>query len=227
MEFSLTVLICVHSYSDFYDDLLLRALKSLENQTYKSFKTLIVLDECWKFTESHIKKTNLNLDITIKQKEKKEGLSFAKNFGLSFIDTDLVAFLDGDDLYVQNKIEKQIDYFRNNEVDFLATQSWNIYGNENDEKLIESCFKLGTYETHEEIKNKIFSENVLTHGSLMVKMKSLQELGFYNTGLDNNGNCVKGREDWNLYHIAFIKGFRFHQLQERLYIYRMFTGVSR
>lgn len=48
---SLTVLICVHSINDFYDNLLIESLKSLESQTYQNFQTLIVLDECWDKTE--------------------------------------------------------------------------------------------------------------------------------------------------------------------------------
>jgi len=48
---TLTVLVCVHSTNDFYDNLLIESLKSLEKQTYKDFKTLIVLDQCWNKTD--------------------------------------------------------------------------------------------------------------------------------------------------------------------------------
>ena len=227
MSHSLTVLICVHSVNELYDDLLIKSLYSLEKQTYKNFKTLIVLDSCWEFTKKRISNEKFNLDIEIKNKEMKEGLSQAKNFGLLDIKTDLVAFLDADDIYVENKLEKQIKFFSENEVDFLGTQSWVIYGLDNDNSLRESCFSLGTNETHDQIKNKIFSENVLTHGSLMIKMSCLEKLNFYFIGLDANGNDVKGREDWNLWQRAIINGFKFHQLQERLYIYRIGTGVAR
>ena len=37
-EKKLTVLICVHSIDELHDNLLLRALKSLETQTFKQFK---------------------------------------------------------------------------------------------------------------------------------------------------------------------------------------------
>ena len=52
---TLTVLVCVHSKNEFYDNLLIESLKSLEKQTYKDFKTVIVLDECWGNTENRIK----------------------------------------------------------------------------------------------------------------------------------------------------------------------------
>ena len=215
---SLTVLICVHSNNDLHDELLIRALKSLESQTIKNFETLIVLDGCWSQTKEIVLNSNLDLKINFLFKEIKSGLSEAKNLGLSNIKTDLVAFLDGDDLYLENKLEKQIDFFMNNEVDFLATQSWNI--NRLDENnIFESCFKIGDNETDEQIKSKLNFENCLTHGSMMIKMSSLKELGFYNN--------VTGMEDWDLWKRAVNYGFKFYQIQERLYILRLGTSVPR
>lgn len=219
LEYKLTVLICVHSANLFYDNLLIYALRSLERQTFKLFKTLIVLDGCWNETENRIISENLQLDILIKKKENKDGLANAKNYGLSFVDTELVAFLDGDDLYVENKLEVQIDFFEKNEVDFLGTQSWYVAGHGENDELLESLFKLGTNETHEDLIKVIFGENVLTHGSMMIKMKALRELNFYED--------VRGMEDWFLWRRAIGSGYKFHQIQERLYIYRMFTGQSR
>ena len=213
---TLTVLICVHSNSNHYDTLLIDAIKSLENQTYKNFDTLIVLDECWNETENRII-SEININYRILKKPKKEGLSYAKNYGLSNISTELVCFLDGDDLYTNDKLEKQIDFIKNNDVDFLGTHAWNRhYGSD---KLIQSCFDSSTNITHEEIKNKIFSENILTHGSMMVKKKCLDSLGGYND--------VRGMEDWDLWKRAINNNFIFHQLPNRLYIYTLNTSIER
>lgn len=217
-KYDVTVLICVHSTNYNYDFLLMKSLKSLENQTYKNFKTLIVLDECWDNTKKIITHTNFDLDIEIKEKNKKSGLGDAKNFGLSFVETDLVAFLDADDLYCQDKLEKQLKFINNNDVDFLGTQSWNIMKND-EQELIESCFSLGTNETHDEISKNIYQENFLTHGSMMIKKTCLDKLGGYRD--------IKGTEDWDLWKRAIQEGFKFHQLQERLYIYRIGTSTIR
>jgi glycosyltransferase involved in cell wall biosynthesis len=219
MKYDITVLICVHSANNTHDLLLIKSLKSLENQTYKNFKTLIVLDECWENTKKIISESNLDLDIEIQEKPKRNGLADAKNFALSFINTDLVAFLDGDDLYCHDKLEKQLVFLKNNNnIDFLSTQSWNINNND-EQKLFESCFSLGTNETHDEICEKIFKENVLTHGSMVIKKRCLDELGGYRN--------IKGMEDWDLWKRAIEVGFKFHQIQERLYIYRIGTSNIR
>jgi len=217
-KYDVTVLICVHSTNYNYDFLLMKSLKSLENQTYKNFKTLLVLDECWDNTKKIITHTNFDLDIEIQEKNKKSGLGDAKNFGLSFVKTDLVTFLDADDLYCKDKLEKQLEFFNNNEVDFLGTQSWNIMKND-EQELIESCFSLGTNETHEEISKNIYQENFLTHGSMMIKKRCLDELGGYRD--------VRGAEDWDLWKRAIEMGFKFYQLQDRLYIYRIGTSTIR
>ena len=217
-KYDVTVLICVHSTNYDHDFLLVKSLKSLENQTYKNFKTLLVLDECWDNTKKIITHTNFDLDIKIQEKNKKSGLGDAKNFGISFVKTDLVTFLDADDLYCKDKLEKQLEFFNNNDVDFLGTQSWNILKNE-EQKLIESCFSLGTNETHEEISKNIYQENFLTHGSMMIKKTCLDELGGYRD--------IKGTEDWDLWKRAIEMGFKFYQLQERLYIYRIGTSTAR
>jgi cellulose synthase/poly-beta-1,6-N-acetylglucosamine synthase-like glycosyltransferase len=219
MKYDITVLICVHSTNNTHDLLLIKSLKSLENQTYKNFKTLIVLDECWENTKKIISESNVDLDIEIKEKPKRSGLGDAKNFGLSFINTDLVAFLDGDYLYCHDKLEKQLIFLKNdNSIDFLATQSWNIKNND-ERRLVESCFSLGTNETHDEIREKIVQENVLTHGSMMIRKKCLDELGGYVN--------IKGVEDWDLWKRAINMGYKFHQIQERLYIYRIGTSNVR
>jgi glycosyltransferase involved in cell wall biosynthesis len=213
---TLTVLVCVHSKNDFYDNLLIESLKSLEKQTYKEFKTVIVLDECWENTENRIKdEISLQCDMMIKKN--KDGLSSAKNYGLSKIDTDLVCFLDADDLYVEDKLEKQINYFNYNEVDFLGTHALNRTLDE--DGFFNSCFGIDQYLEHEDIKDAIFNQNVLTHGSMMIKKTALDQLN----GYDN----VKGKEDWDLWQRAINNGFKFKQLPERLYVYTLNTSIAR
>jgi len=213
---TLTVLVCVHSTNDFYDNLLIESLKSLEKQTYKDFKTLIVLDQCWNKTENRIK-NEITIQYNIISKNIKDGLSSAKNYGLSNIDTDLVCFLDADDLYVENKLEKQIDYFINNNVDFLGTHTLNR--NLESNNFFDSCFGINQYIEHDEIKFDIYNKNVLTHGSMMIKKQALDQLNGYNN--------IKGMEDWDLWQRAINNGFKFKQLPERLYIYTLNTSIDR
>jgi glycosyltransferase involved in cell wall biosynthesis len=215
---TLTILICVHSTNEFHDMLLNKSILSLVNQTYKNFKTIIVLDECWSKTKEMIESSNYDLDLTILTRNKKEGLSYAKNFGLQYVETEWVGFLDADDLYLPTKLEQQVNYIKNNEVDFLGTHCWNINGDD-DENLFPSCFNDKNNITHLEISNKIFTENILTHGSMLIKKQSIIDLGGYQN--------IIGMEDWDLWKRAINGGYKFHQIPERLYVYRLNTSVAR
>ena len=46
----LSILVCAHCPNAYYDDLLVKAISSIYEQSYKDYKLLIVLDECWKGT---------------------------------------------------------------------------------------------------------------------------------------------------------------------------------
>jgi glycosyltransferase EpsE len=214
----LTILVCVHSINEFYDMLLKKALISLSNQTYKTFKTLIILDECWVNTKPMIESSNFDLNLKIIENPKKQGLYYVKNLGLSLIDTEWVGFLDGDDLYLPTKIETQINYLENNYVDFLGTHRYHI-DKMDDEKINDGLFDVNSYITHSEIEVKLLSENILTHGSMIIRKKCLDELGGYQN--------IRGTEDWDLWDRAFKQGYKFHQIPERLYKYREYSSVTR
>jgi glycosyltransferase involved in cell wall biosynthesis len=211
----LSILICVHSKDELHDKLLIQALLSMNKQTYNDFDVFIILDECWNNTENKINEYKYNFKFKIFKKDKKEGLAIAKNFGLKYIDADFVGYLDADDQYLPKKLEKQINFLNENKVDFLGTLCWNnINGS-----IVPSCFKEGQYVTNDDIKNIINKENVLTHGTMLIKRKCLDELNGYNN--------IKGKEDWDLWKRAINNNYIFHQLQERLYILTLGTSVAR
>tara|TARA_R110001632_G_scaffold101323_2_gene208911 strand:+ start:1232 stop:1882 length:651 start_codon:yes stop_codon:yes gene_type:complete len=215
----ITVLICVHSMNELHDKFLSDALFSLRSQTYKDFKTIIVLDECWDKTKKVVEEIKFDKDtLLVIERDKKEGLAYAKNYGLSFVDTEYVAFLDADDLYEPTKLEKQAEFIKDNDVDFLGTQHSDITTTDRITKYT-SPFYHTTYTTHDDIVNALPTQNILTHGSMLIKTKALKELGYY--------NHVKGVEDWDLWKRAAKAGYKFHQLPERLYIWCEGSSVAR
>lgn len=215
--FSLTILVCVHSRTFFYDDLLLQALESLEQQTYKDFNIVIALDECWDKTAHKIISKHLTIPYTLKSKNKKEGLAIAKNFGIADINTELVGFLDADDLYTPRKIEKQIEYLKENpQIDFLGTYAFERILSQ---RKIKDHHIPMVYINHEDIIKRLPYENVLIHGSMIIKREVLRKLNGYRN--------VKGQEDYELWKRAVNSGYRFHQLPERLYIWTKDTSIPR
>lgn len=227
---TLTVLICCHSKDEFHDSLLQRALNSLVSQTYKTFKVVVVLDECWEDTEETVfafadnMMSNGRLNIACYNKPKKEGLAVAKNFGINLCKTDWIAYLDADDSYEPTKLEVQREFLINNpDVDICGTQAWDVYNvGTSTENKKENCFAIGKYENDTQIKLRLPYENVLCHGSVMMRKNTLNKLGGYDIA-----DYAKGREDYMLWQKAATQGFRFYNIPKRLYNYSMGTSVER
>ncbi len=213
---SLTLLICVHSKNDYHDQLLIRALNSVELQTYKEFKTLVVLDKCHDKTIKVIEAQKYSLDLELIENKGGIGLANAKNIGLSHITTDLVAYLDADDYIHSQKLEKQIKLLSEHpEIHFLGVMGYNFDDSTPD--IFGNVYEVGNYETHEQIAARIHQENMIIHGGIMFRKICVDQLGGYHD--------VRYAEDWHLWCRAINAGFKFHILQERLYYYSLGTSV--
>jgi|GEM_PF-5048654 len=215
----ISVLICVHSPDLEHDQLFQKALESLVRQTYEGFEVVVVLDECWDGTRSIVDSYREVLNIRFFERPNKQGLAAAKNFGLGKCNGDWIAYLDADDEYLDCKIGVQRQWMiEHSDVDFCATQAWDIL----DGYMVPNCFSTTEYITHEDITARLPEENVLCHGSMMIRKIALESLGGYSTD-----KLLLGREDWDLWGRAMNAGFRFGKVAERLYVYTLGTSVPR
>lgn len=220
---NLDIIICVHSTDDFHDKLLSRALHSLCNQSYKEFGVIIVKDSCWENTQSVIDSFKPFLNIRDFD-HVKQGLAAAKNFGIEQSKAEWIAYLDADDAYNDEKLMRQVVTAKNfPELDIIGTQAFDVYNvMGHDERKQDNCFSLGQYMTDAQIKARLPHENVMCHGSIMLRRRVLDDLGHYST----SSHCL-GREDYCLWLAAARKGYMFYNIPMRLYNYSMNTSVPR
>lgn len=94
-----------------------RAIDSVLAQTYKHINIVVVddspadyelRDSVEKLVLDHFAEAN----ITYVQHERNLGACAARNTGLSLVNSEFVAFLDDDDEWLPEKIEKQVKKFR-------------------------------------------------------------------------------------------------------------------
>lgn len=96
-------------------EMLPRAIKSVLGQTYKNVQ-VIVVDDNNPDSEYRVRTTEImhqfDDDLRVKYvlHEKNMNGSVARNTGIRNADGDIVAFLDDDDFFYHDKIEKQVDY---------------------------------------------------------------------------------------------------------------------
>ena len=81
-------------------------LKSLQVQTDKDFKTIVVLDGPDPETKDAIKQNRGLLDLDIVELKKNGGCGHARNAGLDHCDTKYIAWLDADDLYMPYAVDQ-------------------------------------------------------------------------------------------------------------------------
>lgn len=98
-------------------------LDSLIEQTYRNWE-LIFIDDCSSDKSLEIIERYQKNDkrIKIKRLKKKMGAAIARNIGIKESKGKYVAFLDSDDLWVKNKLEKQIEFMQKKEVDFSYSE---------------------------------------------------------------------------------------------------------
>jgi glycosyltransferase involved in cell wall biosynthesis len=87
--------------------LLRRALDSVVGQTYENFEIIIVIDGPDPATIESLKEFS-DTRLTVHVNEQNIGLSGSRNKGVGISRFDFIAFLDDDDFWSEDKLEKQL-----------------------------------------------------------------------------------------------------------------------
>jgi glycosyltransferase involved in cell wall biosynthesis len=107
-----------------------KTLKGLTLQTFKDFEVIIVNDGSTDNTENKINSILRNADFPWKLiKQQNQGVSVARNNGLSEANGEYVCFLDGDDYYDAFFLEKMYNKAKENDYDMVACNSIRVSEN--------------------------------------------------------------------------------------------------
>lgn len=109
-------------------------IKSALNQTYKYIEVLVI-DDCSKDNSVEVVNNLAKNDSRLRcvQQEKNRGAAVARNRGIKEAKGQYIAFLDSDDLWVKNKIEKQLALMKEKNAAFVYCAYDSV--NENDEQV--------------------------------------------------------------------------------------------
>lgn len=94
------------------EDLLLRATRSVLSQTYSPFE-LILVDDGQTLSREFLAKHEFKRARILSQTH--QGVAQARNKGIEKSQGEWIAFLDSDDYWLPEKLEKQIEYVRNHQ----------------------------------------------------------------------------------------------------------------
>ncbi|SEN68517.1 Glycosyltransferase involved in cell wall bisynthesis [Flavobacterium sp. CF108] len=94
-------------------------IESVQNQTYQNWEMILVddasTDETVKIISDFVEKDNR---IKLFKLTKNSGNGFARNVALEKASGKYIAFLDADDLWFPNKLEKQLQFLKANNLPF-------------------------------------------------------------------------------------------------------------
>ncbi|CAI3654987.1 glycosyltransferase family 2 protein [Clostridium neonatale] len=182
------------------------AIESVFNQTYKDIELVVVDDGSTDNTRKIVEKYE---DVIYRYQENK-GQGSARNLGIEVSKGEYLAFLDSDDLYAPDKIEKQLKILlENNNIDVVY----------NDLKVVDENLKYlnilkseGIYERREDLlANIIYRQVIQGPICMMLRRKCIEDIKW--------SEELIYAVDYE-YVIKLALKYNFKYLEEPLYIYR-------
>ncbi len=155
--------------------LLKRAIKSVLAQTYIP-KEIIVIDDGSTDATCNIQRDFPNI-IYIYQKN--SGVSAARNRGIEIVQSEWIAFLDSDDEFHRDKLQKQVDFH---------TQNPNILMSYTHEKWVRNGVAVKIPKKYRKIGKDAFLENLsycnIAPSSVMLHKSLLETVGLFDEHLE-------------------------------------------
>ena len=111
-----------------------RTIISVQNQTYSNWEMIIVDDCSTDDTKDEVSKYSAK-DARIKYYclDNNSGAAVARTEAMKLAEGEYMAFLDSDDIWKKDKLEKQLSYMKDNNINFCCTAYEQI--DEDDNKL--------------------------------------------------------------------------------------------
>lgn len=173
------------------------AIESILNQTFKNFEFLIFddgsTDSTYKICLDYLGEDSR---VKVYKGTNNLGPAIVLNRMIEMTKGEYIARQDGDDTSLLTRLEKQVKYLdEHKDVMVLGTSCY-----KNDKEWI----------LPEVIDNKIYEDNCVVHGSVMVRKEVFEKIGKYDESL-------RMCQDWELWARICCRGYLIRNLQEPLY----------
>lgn len=164
------------------DSTLSRAIDSVLNQTYKNFEIIVVDDndpetEYRKNTEKLMQKYIGDERIKYIKHEKNKNGSAARNTGFKNSSGEYICFLDDDDYFLPDKIEKQVEHMENNK-QYGANYTWRIENILGKPTVIKSDYKGDLSRQILTLEFTPFTSSLMIRRECIIKLNGFDE-SFY------------------------------------------------
>jgi glycosyltransferase involved in cell wall biosynthesis len=171
------VSVVIPGYKDTY---ILETIDSVLKQTYPNIEIIVIDDGSPNNLPRVLKDLIEQAKIRYYYQENKK-MAAAKNHGVNRSNGELIAFIDDDDLWDENKIALQVEAFSNGNVGLVYTFAKGFTA--------EQSVKIDNFriEKNGKILKALFLEDFICNSSVMVRKGCLDKVGGFNESQDYFG----------------------------------------
>jgi len=195
-------------------------IESVLEQTYQNIEVILVnhnstdssCDIIKKYQKEDSRVIVLELDIN------KGGPAYPRNEGLRIAQGTYIAFLDSDDVWMENKLEKQLFMLNQNDLDMIHTSAYIIDESSNIQGVFNNQRVFNFLKYIINVKNIIFYTNYININSVLIKN---QDLPLFNEDIN-----LVAMEDWKFWIDTFYQGKKIMFLDKKLLKYRIHTSST-
>jgi glycosyltransferase involved in cell wall biosynthesis len=180
------------------------AIDSVLSQTFDGYELIVVDDGSNDNTAEILESYGIKLRII---HQTNQGVSAARNRGIMASSGQLIALLDSDDLWLPEKLDRQMSFFRNNP-DAMICQTQEIW--------IRNGKRVNPCKHHKKLSGMIFEPSLnlclVSPSAVMFKRELVDMVGFFD-------ECLPACEDYDLW-LRISPAYPIYLIDEPLIIKR-------
>ena len=165
MEKKVSVIIPVYNSEKYIKE----CIESVINQTYQNLE-IIVIDDCSMDSSIELVKNIKDDRINIISLPENIGVSNARNKGIEVATGDYICFIDSDDIWMREKIEKQVEFIEKNGYEFIYSNYAFLRGGNID---LKKCKK--THVPKSLTYNQALKNTTIFVSTVMINMKKINK----------------------------------------------------
>ena len=183
------------------------AINSVITQTYKNWHLYIIDDNSSDNSEEIIDKFSNLKNITIIKLQKNKGPSFCRNYAMRISKSKYISFIDSDDSWLSDKLEKQIIFMEKHNLNFTYTDYTPLFESFGKKKIRKRTFLKDHFNYRTFLKNSSINTTTMIIARSILgshrfrKIKLLEDYLFKCKLLKDNNIAKKLDEDLAFYRI--------------------------
>lgn len=185
------------------------SIRSIAEQRFSDFELIVVDDGSTDGTSDVLARWQRDDPRVVVIRQANRGQTPALNRAIAAATAPYLARQDADDVSEQERLALQVEHLdRNGELAVLGTGARVIDGDGRE---------IGAYRPTwgpEHVRRQLWHENILTHGSVMMRRQALDKVGVYRS-------AFRYAKDWDLWLRMIQHGFAIDNLPEPLYRWRL------